>query len=119
MGDSIKKTQYDQMKNWVQSIYNTTKGSTPSISDVTQGGIVLASQAQTLQDLLTTAYGSYVSDACSSNYTSVYTTDNDSEHGTYTTVACSSNNSSVNSTNKIGYVCSHNASLNGHDGGDK
>ena len=116
MGDIIKKSQHDQMKSWVQSIYQTTKGSIPNISDTTQGSIVLAEQAQTLQNLLTSAYESYVIDACSSHYKTDNTTDNDGQHGVYKTINCSTDNSTVKYSNFIGDVCS---SDNSHDAGDK
>ena len=39
MADIIEKTEWDQMKSWVNSIYYTTQKSYPTISDVTAGVI--------------------------------------------------------------------------------
>lgn len=79
MANVIEKSEWDTMKSWVQSIYSKTKGSTPSISDPAQGSVILASQAQQLQNLLTVAYESYTTVGCSSHYGSNYTTDNGSQ----------------------------------------
>ena len=96
MADLIETHEWDQMKAWTQAIYNKTKGSTPTISNITAGSIILASQAKELQNLLTTAYNSYVPVGCSSHNSTVKTSD----HSTYDTYAAgnSGKNSVVNST---------------------
>lgn len=96
MADLIETHEWDQMKAWTQAIYNKTKGSTPTISNITAGSIILASQAKELQNLLTTAYNSYVAVGCSSHNSTVKTSD----HSTYDTYAAgnSGKNSSVKST---------------------
>lgn len=79
----ITVNDYNQMKSWVSSIYQKTKGSTPSIPSITQDSVALASQVNTLQSLLNTAYSSYVDLNCTHNATvktTHYTGDN-SSHG--------------------------------------
>lgn len=99
MVDIIEKLEWDQMKTWTQSIYKKTMGSTPTISDTTQGGIILAAQAQELQNLLNTAYDNYVVDACSSHNTTVKTMDHTSQYSSHKSGHDSSNNSTYKYSN--------------------
>lgn len=85
----ITVNDYNQMKSWVSSIYQKTKGSTPSIPSITAESVALASQVNTLQSLLNTAYSEYIDLNCTHNATvktNHYTGDNSShENGAQTT----------------------------------
>ena len=117
----ITVNDYNQMKSWVSSIYQKTKGSTPSIPSITQDSVALASQMNTLQDLLTTAYNSYVDLNCTHNATvktTHYTGDNSSYGNTTGTttgnVTVKTSNYSYNSGS---YGCtSYYSSVNSSDG---
>lgn len=106
MADIIEKSDWNTMKSWVQSIYAKTKGTTPSISDPAQGGVVLASQAKELQNLLNTAYSSYKPVGCSAHYSTNLSTNNGSQKTSNTTIRNSSDLNVVNSSYQIGYGCS-------------
>lgn len=109
MADIIEKTEWDQMKSWVNSIYYTTQKSYPTISDVTAGGVVLASQANQLQSLLTTAYEDFVDLNCTHNATvhsTYYTGDNVSNLGAGTTTTGNGTYKSAHYTEGTGnYGC--------------
>lgn len=79
MANLIETSQWSQMKAWTQSIYDKTMGTTPTISDITAGSIILASQAKELQDLLNTAYDNYSTVGCSSHNSTVKTSDHTSQ----------------------------------------
>ena len=119
MADVIEKSEWSTMKSWVQSIYSKTKGTTPSISDPAQGSVMLASQAQELQNLLTTAYDAY-STGCSANYSTNLTTNNGSQKiAPYTTVRNSSDLNVVNSSYNVGDGCSADYTSNNTHDSDK
>lgn len=106
MADIVEKWEWDQMKSWTQSIYNKTKGSTPTISNITAGSIVLASQAKELQNLLTAAYSSYKPVGCSSHNSSVQTSNHTSQDSY----------SAANSGKNVTYYTDYS---DAGDGGDK
>lgn len=99
---NITKEDWDSFVDKIMSMYHHMAGDVTlcdlSYDDVTKGAVVLASQANALQDALTDVMQYYVEDACSSHNKTDKTTHNSTVESSYTTI-CSSNNTTVKSTN--------------------
>ena len=105
MADVISSDEYTQMKTWVSDMYSKTKGSAPTIDNITSGSVILAGQAQALQSLLNTAYDA-LDLGCSSHNTTVKSTNNSSQNNPY--------DSGGGASHSV-----YNASVRVHDAGDK
>lgn len=100
---NITKDDWDSFVDKIMSMYQHMTGDITlcdlSYDDVTKGAVVLASQANALQDALTDVMQYYVIDACSAHDGTNKITHNSSVNSGYTAPSCSSHNSTVKGTN--------------------
>lgn len=98
---NITKEDWDSFVDKIMSMYQHMTGDITlcnlSYDDVTKGAVILASQANALQDALTDVMQYYVEDACNSHNQTDKTTHDSTVKSSYS--SCSSNNTTVKSSN--------------------
>lgn len=102
---NITKDDWDSFVDKIMSMYQHMTGDITlcdlSYDDVTKGAVILASQANALQDALTDVMQYYVKDACNAHDGTNKITHNSSVNSSYTTPPCSSHNSTVKDSHYI------------------